>query len=93
MNIQNDTIFAYAEGVKSRTEEFGLLIVSKTTPALSLNMDSKFVWELIDGKRTVSEIVDAVMAEYHNDVVQEGVPHLLDRLLNLGLLIVVSWNN
>ena len=38
-----DTIFVFAEGVKTREEDFGLLVISKTTPALSLNIDSKFI--------------------------------------------------
>jgi putative mycofactocin binding protein MftB len=82
-----DVIYKIAEGVRVRQEEFGLLVISKTTPALSFNKDSKLVFELIDGKRSVNDIISIVFGEYESDSVGQKIDALFESLLKLGLVV------
>ncbi|MDT8716078.1 PqqD family peptide modification chaperone [Clostridium sp. 19966] len=84
--IDKNLLLKVADGVRAREEEFGLLIVSKTTPAMSLNMDSKFVWNLIDGINTVGNIIDKVKVEYEADDVEENVYAILNGFMQLKLV-------
>ena len=90
MSIAKDLIFTFTDGVKAREEDFGLLVVSKSTPALSLNKDCKFVWELIDGKRTVSDILDKLNEEYEGDNIEELLYQILESLQKLNLIKAVN---
>lgn len=80
------TIYRFVEGVKSREEKFGLLIVSKTTPALSLNKDGQFVWMLINGENTVKDIINEISKRYKSDSVREKVIKLLKGFEKLKLI-------
>ena len=86
MSVNKDMVLVAANGVKARDEEFGLLIVSKTTPALSLNMDSRYVWKQIDGKRSVLEILRNVEEQFEGEDLEETTLELLDMFFNIGLV-------
>lgn len=79
-------VYRLVDGVRARRESFGLLIVSKSTPALSLNDDGRIVWELIDGKNSVKNIIDKVSDQYDDDSVREKVFELLDGFVKLNLI-------
>mgnify|MGYP001497917794 CR=1 FL=1 len=80
------TVYKIANGVRAREESFGLLIVSKTTPALSLNPDGKNVWSLIDGSNTVNDIINKVAGQYQSNSVEEKVIKLLEGFESLKLI-------
>lgn len=80
------TVFRLVEGVKAREESFGLLIVSKSTPALSLNEDGKVVWELINGKNSVNDMIDEVSKQYDKVSVREKVIELVEGFEKLNLI-------
>lgn len=80
------TVYRLAEGVKAREESFGLLIVSKSTPALSLNEDGKVVWELINGKNSVKDMIDEVSKQYDKVSVREKVIELVEGFEKLNLI-------
>lgn len=86
MTIKKDMIFTFSDGVKAREEDFGLLVVSKSTPALSLNNDSKSVWNLIDGKNTVSDIIELLRKEYKEENLEDLLFQTLETLLRLNLI-------
>jgi len=87
ITIEKNKIYRISEGVKSREESFGLLIVSKTTPAMSLNHDAKVVWELIDGVKTVSEIVKIVAQQYEaSNNVKDNLVEILNGFLQIKLI-------
>ena len=88
--LELSNIFKIAEGVRARNEDFGLLIVSKTTPAMSVNMDGKFVWELIDGKNSLSDIISKVNEEYELKDVKKNVCAIIDGFLQLNLISVIG---
>ena len=80
------TVYRLVEGVKAREESFGLLIVSKSTPALSLNEDGKVVWELINGKNSVNDMIDEVSKHYDKVSVREKVIELVEGFEKLNLI-------
>lgn len=80
------TVYRLAEGVKAREESFGLLIVSKSTPALSLNEDGKVVWALINGKNSVKDMIDEVSKQYDIASVREKVTELIEGFEKLNLI-------
>ena len=88
MNL--NAIYAISEGVHVREEEFGLLLVSKTTPALALNDDMKFVWNLINGKSTYSQILDTVKAQYGETDIDPKVDEIFSTLIKVGLVQLVK---
>ena len=83
-------IYRVVEGVRVREEEFGLLVVSKTTPALVLNNDMKVVWELINGENTCKQIALAVKAQYTDSNVESKVAEIFDTLAKIGLIQLVN---
>jgi len=84
--IEMNDIYQISEGVKSREESFGLLIVSKTTPAMCLNHDAKTVWELIDGVKNVFDIITLVSQKYESNKVQDNVVEILNGFLQIKLI-------
>lgn len=80
------TVYRLVEGVKAREESFGLLIVSKSTPALSLNEDGKVVWALINGKNSVKDMIDEVSKQYNIASVREKVIELVEGFEKLNLI-------
>lgn len=88
--MKPNEVYRVAEGTRVREEEFGLLLVSKTTPALALNDDMKAVWELIDGKNTCEQIVSAVKAQYPGSHVESKIAEIFDILVKIGLIQLVK---
>lgn len=80
------TVYRLVEGVKAREESFGLLIVSKSTPALSLNEDGKVIWALINGKNSVKDMIDEVSKQYNIASVREKVIELVEGFEKLNLI-------
>lgn len=83
-------IYRVADDVRVREEEFGLLLVSKITPALALNNDMKIVWELIDGKRTCGQIVSEVKSQFVGENIEEKIAEAIDSLAKVGLIQAVK---
>lgn len=80
------TVYKLVEGVKAREESFGLLIVSKSTPALSLNKDGKAVWMMINGENSVKDIIDEVSKQYNSESVRGKVIELMEGFEKLNLI-------
>lgn len=88
--MDNNTIYRVSDGVYAREEAFGLLVVSKTTPALALNADMKAVWQLIDGKSSFIEILNTVKMLYPCSDVEPRVRDIFEKLLQISLIQVVN---
>lgn len=84
--ITKDMVFGIVQGVKARKEDFGLLVVSNTTPAMSLNEDAKSIWEQCNGINTVDSIVKAIQESYQDEGVDKMVIETLNNFLKLGLI-------
>lgn len=63
MVIEGNRIPQISDSVKVRNEDFGLLLVSKKTPILALNEDSKIIWECFDGVKTINQICECLNNE------------------------------
>lgn len=87
--LNKESILKIADDVKVREESFGLLIVSKSTPALSLNFDGKDVWYKIDGKRSITQIIEEISKEYKSDDVENKTMQLLEGFLQLKLVSII----
>jgi len=88
VDIQKETIPKIHENVKARKEQFGLLLVSKRTPILALNDDSRVIWECFDGVSTVEEIASRLKEETEEDLEQtiETVKCFVESCYDLGLI-------
>jgi|TergutMp193P3_1026864.scaffolds.fasta_scaffold01341_5 hypothetical protein len=87
--MNNSTVYKIADNVKIRVEEFGLLVISRTTPALALNNDMKNVWELIDGNNSVNDIFSIISRQYESEHLEEQINDIFDNLLKLKLIEVI----
>ena len=88
--MKPNEVYRVAEGTRVREEDFGLLLVSKTTPALALNDDMKAVWELIDGKNNCEQIVLGVKAQDPGSHVESKIAEIFDILVKIGLIQLVK---
>lgn len=88
MDVKMTSIPIGAEGIKTRIESFGMLLVSKRTPILTLNNDSTAIWRKLDGKRDVSAIVSELKNEYNcpESELETTVLSFLDNCHKLGLI-------
>lgn len=86
LSIDKKVIFKLVDGVKAREEDFGLLVVSKTTPALALNEDTAYLWRLIDGKTTVDEIIHKLAENFKGANMEKTALELLETLFSIGLI-------
>jgi hypothetical protein len=74
--------------ISRRIENEILLLNRKTNQYHILNETAAMIWELADGRRTVSDIIDSVSGTYSNsdDVIPSDVTMTLDGLKVLGLI-------
>ncbi|MDY6990741.1 MAG: PqqD family protein [Thermodesulfobacteriota bacterium] len=58
----------------------------------SLNPVAEYVWEQLDGKRTLDRICDAVLEVFDvaKEQVEVDVPGFIDELLEAGLIVAVK---
>ncbi len=88
--MQLNEVYCLSDGIRAREEEFGLLVVAKSIPALSLNKDMKVVWDLIDGKNTCADIIAAVKNKYPtSNNVEAKIMKIFDLLSKLNLIKIV----
>jgi hypothetical protein len=86
----NNNVYRIADGVRVRDEDFGLLVVSKSTPALALNDDMKLAWNLIDSVNSVNDISAALGEMYPGIDIASIVRDVFDKLIKLNLIELVS---
>lgn len=88
MDVKLTSIPVCADGIKTRNEAFGMLLVSKRTPILTLNDDSTAIWRKIDGTRNISTIVTELKNEYDcpENELEGAVISFLDSCYKLGLI-------
>lgn len=88
MDVKLTSIPVCAEGIKTRNEAFGMLLVSKRTPILTLNDDSTAIWRKLDGTRDVSAIITELKNEYDcpENELKGAVISFLDSCNKLGLI-------
>lgn len=85
-----ESIYRITLGVHVRKEDFGLLVISKSTPALALNHDIMRVWELIDGIRSLEEVCSIISEEYEGTDITTQIHDIYKNLASLSLIEPVS---
>jgi hypothetical protein len=75
---------AYREGV----DGWAVLVNLDTAGSLALNPTGVVVWQLVDGQRTVEQIVSAVQRHFRDapPTVTDDVSELLDTLAEEGFI-------
>lgn len=88
MDVKLTSIPVCADDIKTRGETFGMLLISKRTPILTLNDDSTAIWRKLDGARDVSSIVSELKNDYDcpENELEETVLSFLDSCHKLGLI-------
>lgn len=88
MNIKLKNVPVCAESVKTRREDFGMLLVSKRTPILTLNDDSVAIWQKMDGIKDISAIISELRNEYDcsEKELEETVLSFFDSCHKLGII-------
>jgi hypothetical protein len=93
--VSGGGVYVPSEAVVAREIEGEIVIVPLTAgigdledELYSLNETGKAVWRLLDGERTVDQVVDALAAEYdaRRDEIDGDVRGLLDELLRRGIV-------
>lgn len=75
------------KGVKARREAFGALIFTNRTPILAFNDDAFAVWDLIDGQRSVEDIIQTLLVNGSEDAQVRGrVDEFIASCTKLGLI-------
>jgi coenzyme PQQ biosynthesis protein PqqD len=82
---------AFGKGVKLRRESDGTAMLLVPEGALMLNASAAATLELLDGKRSVDEIVAAVVErfEVERELARTDVCELIDRLAVRGFVVAV----
>ena len=96
--IERDTAFARSDDIVAR-EIQGVLVIVPVTSGIgdleeelfTLNDTAKSIWDLLDGHRTVDEIVRELSAEYEvsADELAANVVGLLQELVGRKLVVAV----
>lgn len=84
--MKENAIYLIADGVRHREENFGLMIISKTTPVLLFNDDMKVVWNLLYNGASYVQIIDALKAQYVDSCVESKVDEIIGTLIRIGLI-------
>lgn len=89
MDINIHSIPIYTDDIKVRKESFGMLLVSKRTPILTLNDDSTAIWCKINGIDDIKTIISKLRKEYNcsSSELEDTVITFLDNCNKLGLII------
>ncbi len=92
MDISENMIPFVKAHVRSRQEEFGLLIFTNRTPILSFNQDSKMIWEQINGHKNICEICDFLLSKSNSNKedIQSVVIEFLKSCEELDLIALKS---
>lgn len=88
IDIKDNMIPKIADGIKVRKEDFGLLIVSKRTPILTMNEDSTLIWNCINGQTSISQISKTLNDELNGEVEENNkvVKLFMENCYKLGLI-------
>ena len=77
------------DSVRLRNEKFGKLIVAAGLPMLCINHDAVLIVDMLNGQKTIGDIVDTVSQSYPSisrERISESVMSFLERLLQLSIL-------
>ena len=95
--FESDRVFAQSDKIVARAigEEYVLVPVNETTVTehiYTLDSTARFIWEQIDGERSVADLVDAVCGEYEGDrgYIGRTVDEFIGDLCEIGAIVEKS---
>jgi len=87
MDIKGNMVPHICDEIKVREEEFGLIIVSKRTPILTMNEDSTLIWNSIDGVLSIEQISQIINDNIDGDEKNNDTIMLfMENCYKLGLI-------
>jgi uncharacterized membrane protein len=92
-NLTLASILNVNSSARTREESFGIMIASRTTPAVCLNEDAILIWNLCNGKNTLKTIIDKLIQDFpaENKKEAEGkITKVIKTLLNFKLIAIVN---
>jgi coenzyme PQQ biosynthesis protein PqqD len=99
MTIKSDSVLLPSNDLiaKEVDEEFIIVVIKAGVSNIeddlfSLNDTGEAIWNLLDGKRTVSEVIEILKSEYQatDNTIEQDVFHMLDQLLQKNILIEIQ---
>jgi hypothetical protein len=97
--IRMDTVLAHSSDVVSREIDGALIIVPLTSGVgdmeddlFSMNESGTEIWKMLDGKRTLQEIVDVLARQYQaeSEEIAQDVAGIVTELLKRKMLVEAS---
>ncbi|MEW6333588.1 MAG: PqqD family protein [Thermodesulfobacteriota bacterium] len=94
--IRMDMVFSHSDDVVSREIDGALIIVPLTAGVgdmeddlFSMNETGTEIWNLLDGKKTIREIVDALAGQYRADAgeIEADVSGIVKELLKRRMIV------
>jgi hypothetical protein len=95
-NIRMDMVFSHSSDVVSREIDGALIIVPLTSGVgdmeddlFSMNETGTEIWNMLDGKKTVQEVVEALVRQYRAepDEIEQDVAGIVAELLKRRMLV------
>ncbi len=94
--IRMDMVFSHSSDVVSREIDGALIIVPLTSGVgdmeddlFSMNESGTEIWSMLDGKKTLQEIVEALARQYHAEPgeIERDVAGIVEELLKRRMLV------
>jgi hypothetical protein len=89
INLTSASILNINGSARTREESFGIMIASRTAPAVCLNEDAILILNLCDGKNTLKTIIHRLTQDFPEENKKEAegkIIKVINTLLNLNLL-------
>jgi len=95
-NIRRDLIYAHSNDVVAREIDGALIIVPLTSGVgdmeddlFSMNETGTKIWKMLDGKKTVTEVVAALSGEYQAESgeIERDVTGIVEELLKRRMIV------
>jgi len=93
INLTSESILKVNSSARTRQESFGIMIASRTAPAMCLNEDAIQIWNLCNGKNTLQIIIDKLTQNFPEESKKEAegkIIKVVNTLLNFNLIAIVN---
>jgi len=88
--FKSDNVFIIEDFVKTREEDFGMLVVSRRAPAMCINNDAVKIWKMCDGAHSIKDMAIKLAGEHSEestlDEYQGKIEKAINMLVNLNLI-------
>lgn len=92
-NLTTTSVLNINSSARTREESFGIMVASRTAPAVCLNKDTNLIWNLCDGKNTLKTVIDKLTQDFPEEnkkEIENKIINVVTTLLNFNLLTIVN---